>query len=177
MFEKLADDGIKIPLAQVCRWFGVARRTLYYRSRKAAPRINLDLAEPFKELIETEPSFGYRTVAWLLGFNKKYAAADLSAQRRTGQAAPCWCTSQDQSIAIGTDEFRYICVTGAMDYGYSPGGADFYWQCFDEIDEVFGSGDADFTEDGNLVITIPRSIGDDYFVARPWRVLQQLVRP
>jgi len=27
-------------------------------------------AEPIKAMIEEEPSFGYRTVAWLLGFNK-----------------------------------------------------------------------------------------------------------
>ena len=27
-------------------------------------------AEPIKVMIEQEPSFGYRTVAWLPGFNK-----------------------------------------------------------------------------------------------------------
>ncbi|MCB1311441.1 MAG: hypothetical protein KDK29_05930 [Sedimentitalea sp.] len=31
---------------------------------------SLRFAVPIKAMIEKEPSFGYRTVAWLLGFNK-----------------------------------------------------------------------------------------------------------
>ncbi|MEM1346067.1 MAG: hypothetical protein AAGI34_16000 [Pseudomonadota bacterium] len=42
------------------------RRTVYYKPTKAAPKV----APAFAELIEKEPAFGYRTVAWLLGFNK-----------------------------------------------------------------------------------------------------------
>lgn len=68
--QGLADDCIHVPLAKLARWSDVPRRTLYYKSRKAAPRIDPALAEPIKKLIEKEPSFGYRTVAWLLGFNK-----------------------------------------------------------------------------------------------------------
>ncbi|PTR08302.1 DDE-type integrase/transposase/recombinase [Cereibacter azotoformans] len=37
---------------------------------KAAPKVDPHFAEPIKALIEKEPSFGCRTVAWLLGFNK-----------------------------------------------------------------------------------------------------------
>ncbi len=37
---------------------------------KAAPKVDPRFAEPIKKMIEEEPSFGYRTVAWLLGFNK-----------------------------------------------------------------------------------------------------------
>jgi putative transposase len=36
----------------------------------SAPKVNPALAEPIKAMIETDPSFGYRTVANLLGFNK-----------------------------------------------------------------------------------------------------------
>lgn len=46
------------------------RRTVYYRSRRSPPKVNPALAEPIKALIEEEPSFGYRTVAGLLGMNK-----------------------------------------------------------------------------------------------------------
>src|SRR5690606_7243771 len=37
---------------------------------KAAPKIKPELAEPIKTMIEESPSFGYRTVAALLGMNK-----------------------------------------------------------------------------------------------------------
>ena len=99
--QGLADHGIKIPLATLCRWFGVARRTLYYKTARSAPRINPALAEPTKVLIEKNPSFGYRTIIWLLGFNKKLFAADVSVQSLARQKGPCGCTPQDQGIAIG----------------------------------------------------------------------------
>ena len=68
--QGLRAEGLEVPLAKLCRWFGVARRTVYYRPVKAAPKVRAELAEPVKALIEQEPSFGYRTVAWLLGMNK-----------------------------------------------------------------------------------------------------------
>ena len=57
-------------MVKLCCWFGVARGGVYYRSTKAPPNVKLELAEPIRELIEAEPSFGYRTVAGLLGVNK-----------------------------------------------------------------------------------------------------------
>jgi putative transposase len=68
--QGLREDGIHVSMAKLCRWFGVARRTMYYRSIKAAPKVREELATPIKVLIEEEPSFGYRTVAGLLGMNK-----------------------------------------------------------------------------------------------------------
>ena len=68
--QGLRKDGIEVSMAKLCRWFGVPRRTVYYRPTKSAPTIDLALAEPIKAMIEAEPSFGYRTVASLLGFNK-----------------------------------------------------------------------------------------------------------
>ncbi|MGR3413323.1 IS3 family transposase [Pseudooceanicola nanhaiensis] len=59
-----------VSIARLRAWFGVPRRTVYYKPLKAAPRIDPRFAEPIKAMIEEEPSFGYRTVAWLLGFNK-----------------------------------------------------------------------------------------------------------
>ena len=57
-------------ISRLCRWFGVPRRTVYYRPRRSSPKVNSALAERIKALIEEEPSFGYRTVAGLLGMNK-----------------------------------------------------------------------------------------------------------
>ena len=66
----MADDGYQVSISQLCRWFGVPRRTVYYRPRRSPPKVNSALAERIKALIEEEPSFGYRTVAGLLGMNK-----------------------------------------------------------------------------------------------------------
>lgn len=61
---------MQVSLVKLCQWFDVARRTVYYRSTKSAPKVREHLAQPIKALIEENPSFGYRTVAHLLGFNK-----------------------------------------------------------------------------------------------------------
>lgn len=76
LHEGLLPDGIAMPLSKLCARFGVPRRTVYYKLVKAAPRVDLRFAEPITAVIEKEPSFGYRTVAWLLGFNKSTVLPD-----------------------------------------------------------------------------------------------------
>jgi putative transposase len=66
----LREDGFTIPMTKLCRWFEVPRRTVYYRPVKLKPKVQERFANPIKQMIETEPSFGYRTVASLLRFNK-----------------------------------------------------------------------------------------------------------
>ena len=68
--QGLRADGFEVSMARLCRWFGQPRRTVYYKPIKTPPKVKLELAEPIKTLIEEEPSFGYRTVAGLLGMNK-----------------------------------------------------------------------------------------------------------
>nr|WP_238692476.1 DDE-type integrase/transposase/recombinase [Xanthomonas oryzae] len=68
--QGLKEDGFDVSMVKLCRWFGVPRRSVYYTPRKAAPKVKPKLAEPVKAMIEAEPSFGYRTVAGLLGMNK-----------------------------------------------------------------------------------------------------------
>lgn len=68
--QGLRNDGIRVSMAKLCRWFEQPRRTVYYKPTKAAPKVKVELATPIKTLIEEEPSFGYRTVAGLLGMNK-----------------------------------------------------------------------------------------------------------
>jgi putative transposase len=68
--QGLKDDGYEVSISKLCQWFGVARRSVYYKPTKAAPKVNSELAEPIKAMIEQEPSFGYRTVAGLLAMNK-----------------------------------------------------------------------------------------------------------
>ena len=68
--QGLRDDGVAVSMSQLCRWFAVPRRTVYYQPVKSAPVVRPELAVPIKQLTEAEPSFGYRTVAGLLGMNK-----------------------------------------------------------------------------------------------------------
>ena len=68
--QGLLDEGVRASLSQLCRWFEVPRRTVYYQPTKAAPKVDEQLAAPIKAMIEENPSFGYRTVAYLLGMNK-----------------------------------------------------------------------------------------------------------
>lgn len=49
---------------------GTAWRTAYYKPTKDAAKVGPDLAEPIKAMIGAELSFGYRTVAALLGMNE-----------------------------------------------------------------------------------------------------------
>ncbi len=68
--QGLKVDVFTVSISKLCQWFNVPRRTVYYRPHKAPSRLNTAFLEPIKAMIEAEPSFGYRTVANLLGFNK-----------------------------------------------------------------------------------------------------------
>ncbi|WP_242629254.1 hypothetical protein [Xanthomonas oryzae] len=68
--QGLKQEGVSVPMTKLCQWFGVARRTMYYTPTRSPAKVKPELAEPIKELIEAQPSFGYRTVAALLGMNK-----------------------------------------------------------------------------------------------------------
>ncbi len=68
--QGLKDDGFTVSISQLCRWFDVPRRTVYYRPTRKPPTVQERFRQPIKQMIEENPSFGYRTVAHLLDFNK-----------------------------------------------------------------------------------------------------------
>lgn len=68
--QGLREGGHEVSMAKLCRWFGVARLTVYFKPRQAAPKLQDRFVTPVKALIEQEPSFGYRTVASLLGLTR-----------------------------------------------------------------------------------------------------------
>jgi putative transposase len=68
--QRLKAGGLHVSTSKLCKWLEVPRRTAYYKPTKAAPKVKPELAEPIKAMIEESPSFGYRTVAHLLGMNK-----------------------------------------------------------------------------------------------------------
>jgi putative transposase len=62
---------VHLSISKLCRWLEIPRRTVYYHStKKRTPIVQERFAEPIKQLIEEHPSFGYRTLAHLLKFNK-----------------------------------------------------------------------------------------------------------
>ena len=83
--QGLKDDGFEVPLTKLCRWFGVARRSVYYKPSRATPKVNPAFVEPIKALIEEEPSFGYRT-----GVQQEHGTEDLPAQGLAGPQTSYW---------------------------------------------------------------------------------------
>ena len=68
--QGLKAEGFEVSISKLCRWFEIPRRTVYYKPTKAAPKVQERFAQPIKAMITENPSFGYRTVASLLDFNK-----------------------------------------------------------------------------------------------------------
>lgn len=60
--QGLKADGIEVSLVKLCQWFGVARRTVYYRETKGQPKLQEQFVKPIKAMIEENPSFA--TVRW-----------------------------------------------------------------------------------------------------------------
>ncbi|SMX29507.1 hypothetical protein TRP8649_03643 [Pelagimonas phthalicica] len=65
LHEGLRPDGDVISISKLCAWFGVPRRTVYFKPSKAAPKLNSTFVDPIKAVIEENPSFGYRIVTYL----------------------------------------------------------------------------------------------------------------
>lgn len=94
---------IAVPMTTLCQWFGLVRRTAYYKPTRSPAKVKPELAGPIKEMIEAKPSFSYRTIAALSGMNKntvlnrpgipgRFSAADLSAERLASSQACPWPT-------------------------------------------------------------------------------------
>ena len=93
-------------MTKLCRWFGVARRTTYYKPTRAPAKVNAELAEPIKEMIEAEPSFGYRTVAALLGMNKHLNAIARGVHDKAGIDAAVQATIESADLKEGGAAWR-----------------------------------------------------------------------
>ncbi|HCE9338578.1 TPA: hypothetical protein NH062_006775 [Pseudomonas aeruginosa] len=101
--QGLQADGITVSIAKLCRWFGVPRRTVYYKPVKSAPKVDPKFAVPIKAMIEESPSFGYRTVAHLLGFNKNRAAR-VPVDGLAGSQAADRVQASHPGSAFGSDD-------------------------------------------------------------------------
>jgi putative transposase len=68
--QGLKENGVEVSPVKLCESFGVARRTVYYQANKGQPKLQEQFVHLMKAMIEANPSFGYRTVAHFLDFNK-----------------------------------------------------------------------------------------------------------
>ncbi|GMG84956.1 IS3 family transposase [Paralimibaculum aggregatum] len=68
--EGLLADGVAMPPTKLCARFGVSRCAVCCKPARAPPKVAPRFAEPIGKRIEDDPSFGYRTVAHRLGFNR-----------------------------------------------------------------------------------------------------------
>ena len=96
--QGLKEDGFDVSISKLCKWFDVPRRTVYYRPTKAEPKIQERLLTPSKAMIEENPSFGYRTVAHLLEFNKNTVQRIFQLkgwQVRSKQPGKSSCRAED----------------------------------------------------------------------------------
>jgi putative transposase len=66
----LKQDEFDVSLCKLCRWLEIPCRTTYYKPTNAPANVQDRYVQPINRLNESNPSFGYRTVAHLLDFNK-----------------------------------------------------------------------------------------------------------
>ncbi|MBP0484861.1 hypothetical protein [Sagittula salina] len=55
-------EGVAVPIAGLCAWFGIPRRTVYCKPVKAAPKVDPRFAEPIKKIPLTRASMCCRAV-------------------------------------------------------------------------------------------------------------------
>jgi hypothetical protein len=78
-----------------------ARRTRVLPQHQGSPKVQEHFVKPIKAMIEENPSFGYRTVAHLLGFNKNTVQRIVPAQGLAGAQAPGGLQASHPGFAFG----------------------------------------------------------------------------
>ena len=71
MQAELEAEGHKVSLSKLCRWLGISRRTLYYQPKRRKNPLDEEKVARVKEVIERFPTYGYRRIAVVLGWNRK----------------------------------------------------------------------------------------------------------
>lgn len=56
--QELKDDDFIVSIFKLRQWFGIFRRTVYYKPTKAAQKIKPKLSAPIRAMSEESPSFG-----------------------------------------------------------------------------------------------------------------------
>ena len=91
--QALKADGVEVSMSQFCRWFDVPRRTVYFRSCKALPKVRERFEKPIKDMIDLDPSYGSHPLepkGWVVEFQPEPGAAHLPDSGLAGQAKSHW---------------------------------------------------------------------------------------
>ena len=88
LHEGLLADGDAVPISKLCNWFGVPRHMVYYKPTKAARKLDDKFVTPIKAMIEENPSFGYRTAAYLLTQAAKSSRGAMALSSRHQSTRP-----------------------------------------------------------------------------------------
>ena len=80
MQAELRTEGHKVSVTKLCRWLGIPRRTFYYQPKGSKKPLDEEKVSKIKEVIERFPSYGYRRIAAVLGWNRKVVQKDLSEE-------------------------------------------------------------------------------------------------
>ena len=93
----MRSEGQDVSIAQLCRWFGVARSTFYYRPPPTAPRVpvlDAALVATIRTIIEAEPAAGLRMITARVR-RASSVPINLGRHLKTGQ----WSTGQSRPMA------------------------------------------------------------------------------
>lgn len=66
--QGLQAEGITVSIAKLCRWFGVPRRTVYYKPVKSAPKVDPKFATPIKAM----PSIDHHQGLFGMSFTERF---------------------------------------------------------------------------------------------------------
>ena len=67
----MKEEGLEVSVAKLCRWLGISRSSVYYRPKARQRVVDEMKARRVKDIIERFPTYGYRRIARLLGWNHK----------------------------------------------------------------------------------------------------------
>jgi len=75
----MREEGHKVSIARLCRWFGVPRSSFYYRPQPAAPpAMSADLVGMIRGVIEENPTYGLRRITAMV---RRRAAVPVNRKR------------------------------------------------------------------------------------------------
>ena len=76
----MREEGHKVSIARLCRWFGVPRSSFYYRPQPAAapPAMSADLVGMIRGVIEENPTYGLRRITAMV---RRRAGAPVNRKR------------------------------------------------------------------------------------------------
>ena len=78
--SEMIDEGYKISITKLCKYFGIARRSFYYKPKDRKPKLDSSKVAKVKEKMEEFPTYGYRRLAIVLDMNKKAVQRILQAK-------------------------------------------------------------------------------------------------